>query len=287
MAIVLENVTFTHSIKTPFEKTAVKNCSITINEGEFIAVVGRTGCGKTTLTQILNGLNIVPKNSGKVYIDGELLTKKNAMELRRKIGYVFQYPEHQLFEETVYKDIAFGLKRLKLSEEEEDRRIRETIKLVGLSEELLERSVYELSGGEKRRAAICGVLVSDPKYIIFDEPAAGLDPAGKNYILGLMKRMNEAGKTIILISHSMDDVCEFAKRTVVMHNAEIKFDGKNEEVFSHYDELVSFGLDVPEITKLFIKLNEKYPFVNKNVFNLSEAEAEIKRLKVEGRLPKI
>lgn len=284
MAIVLENVSYVYSPNSPFEKVGIKNVSLRIEKGEFIAVIGHTGSGKTTLTQVFNGLNLPSKNCGSVFIDGELMTKKNASKLRKKIGYVFQYPEHQLFEETVYKDIAFGLKRFKLTDEEENKKIHDTADLVGLKEELLERSIYELSGGEKRRAAICGVLVSDPDYIVFDEPAAGLDPQGKNYILNLMKKMNDAGKTIIFISHSMDDVCEYAKRVIVINGAELVMDGNVHEVFSRREELISYDLDLPEINKLFIRLNEKYPYVNPDVFTHDEALKEIERLKTDGRL---
>ncbi len=284
MPIVLDNVTFTYSPDTPFERTAVKDCSLRIENGEFLAIIGHTGSGKTTLTQLMNGLLLPDKNKGTVTVDGELLTKKTAVDIRRKVGYVFQYPEHQLFEETVYKDIAFGLKRFKLSAEEEDKKIRRAAELVGLSEELLERSIYELSGGEKRRVAISGVIVSEPDYLILDEPASGLDPAGKNDILNFMKRMNEMGKTVIFISHSMDDVAENAKRVVVINEGNVAMDGTVSDVFSQFGTLRGYGLDVPELNKLFFRLNQRFPFVNPNVFTLKEAREEIRRLTDEGRL---
>ncbi|MBO4363584.1 MAG: energy-coupling factor transporter ATPase, partial [Clostridia bacterium] len=179
MSLALENVTFTYMPKTPFEKTAINDVSLTIESGEFTAIIGHTGSGKTTLLQHFNGLLQPDKNKGSVYVDGEKITKKNLRDVRMKVGYVFQYPEHQLFEETVFKDIAFGLKRLKLSDEETRERVLAAAKTVELDEALLERSVFELSGGEKRRVAICGVIVTNPKYLLLDEPTSGLDPQGK------------------------------------------------------------------------------------------------------------
>lgn len=284
MAIELKNVTFTYFPKTPFAKTAVKNCSLKINDGDFVAIIGKTGSGKTTITQLFNGLLLADKNCGEVCVDDIVLTKKNVYEMRKNVGYVFQYPEHQLFEETVYKDIAFGLKRLKLTPEEEDKRIKDAADIVGLSHELLERSIYELSGGEKRRVAIAGVIVSNPKYLILDEPASGLDPAGKNFILDFMKRLNDMGTTVIFISHSMDDVAETAKRVVVIDDGHVKMDATPAEIFARNDELTSLGLDVPEITGLFIRLHEKYHFINKDVFTVQQGKAELLRLKNEGRI---
>lgn len=285
MAIEVKNVTFTYSKGTPFAKKALDNCSVTINDGDFVAIIGHTGSGKTTLTQLFNGLIFPDKKcGGTVLVDGIEVTKKTAYDIRKKVGYVFQYPEHQLFEETVYKDIAFGLKRFKISPEEENERIKRAVMLTGISEELLERSVYELSGGEKRRVAIAGVIVAEPKYLVLDEPASGLDPAGKEYILDFMQKLNSMGVTIILISHSMDDVAENAKRVIVLNDGKTALDGTVDEVFSRYDELTSYGLDVPEINKLFHRLHKKYPFIEHDVFTLEQAKNELIRLKKEGRI---
>ena len=281
MSIKLTNVTHTYMPKTPFEKVALKSISLEIQKGEFVAVIGHTGCGKSTLVQHFNGL--LRPDSGEVYVDGVKMEKKNTLKLREKIGLVFQYPEHQLFEETVYKDIAFGLKRLKLSPEEQEKMIFDAAEKVGLDRSLMDRSVYELSGGQKRRVAIAGVLVMNPSYLVLDEPAAGLDPEGKNEMLRFAKRLNkEQGTTIVLISHCMEDVAETAGRVIVMDDGEIIMDGPPSYVFSKYETLTERGLDVPEITRLFIRLHRYNAEVNPNVFTVEEGVAEIERLKRKG-----
>lgn len=281
MSIKLTNVSHTYMPKTPFEKTALKNIDLEIEQGEFVAVIGHTGCGKSTLVQHFNGL--LRPDSGEVSIDGVVLEKKNTMELRKKIGLVFQYPEHQLFEETVYKDIAFGLKRMKLSPAEQEKLILDAAEKAGLDRSLMDRSVYELSGGQKRRVAIAGVIVMNPSYLVLDEPAAGLDPEGKNEMLRFAKRLNkEQGTTIVLISHCMEDVAETAERVIVMDDGEILMDGRTSYVFSKHEILKEKGLDVPEITGLFIRLHQENAEVNPNIFTVKEGVEEIKRLQRKG-----
>ncbi|MBQ8164797.1 MAG: energy-coupling factor transporter ATPase [Clostridia bacterium] len=280
MSIKLENINCTYMPKTPFEKAALYDINIEIEKGEFVGIIGHTGSGKSTLLQHFNGL-IMPdkKSTGKVYIDGELLTKKNVRDLRKKVGYVFQYPEYQLFEETVYKDIAFGLKKLKLSEQEEYEAIHNAAEIVGISDDLLERSVYDLSGGQKRRVAIAGVIVMNPDYLILDEPAAGLDPAGKDEILTFAKRLrDERGTAVVLVSHSMEDIAQISDRVIVMNEGRIVMDGKPSYVFAQKKELNDIGLSVPEITSLFCRLNEQYPWISKEVYTVQDAVNVMKKL---------
>ena len=282
MAIRLENVKYTYMPGTPFEKEAISGINLEIGDGELTAIIGHTGSGKTTLMQLFNGL--LQPTEGRVIVDGEVLCRKTAAAIRRKVGYVFQYPESQLFEETVAKDIAFALKREKISREETEKRVLEAIETVGLDESFLERSIFELSGGQKRRVAIAGVIVSKPSYLLLDEPASGLDPAGKKEMLEFLKGLNDKGITVVFVSHDMDDVTETAKRVIVVDNGKIFADGTPREVFSRGGELKSCGLDTPEITKLFQALNERLPFIRPDVFSLEEGKNELMRLKCEGRL---
>lgn len=281
MSIKLCSVSHTYMSGTPFSKTALNNVTLEISEGEFVAVIGHTGCGKSTLVQHFNGL-LYP-SSGDVFVDGIKVEKRTLLDVRKKIGLVFQYPEHQLFEETVYKDIAFGLKRLKLSEEEERQMVYSAAEKAGVDLSLMDRSVYELSGGQKRRVAIAGVIVMNPKYLVLDEPAAGLDPEGKNELMGFAERLNrEQGTTIILISHCMEDVADNASRVIVMDSGEIVLDGSPSYVFGKNELLSEIDLDVPEVTKLFMKLHEYNGNVSKDVFRVDEAVCEIKRLILRG-----
>ncbi|MBQ6674607.1 MAG: energy-coupling factor transporter ATPase [Ruminococcus sp.] len=268
MAVIkTENLTYIYGEGTPFEKRAVDDVSLEIGEGEMIGVIGHTGSGKSTLIQHFNGL--LKPSSGSVYIDGEKLWEDKARlrAIRFKVGLVFQYPEYQLFEETCYKDIAFGPKNMGLSDAEIDERIKETAKMVGLSPELLDKSPFELSGGQKRRVAIAGVMAMRPKVLILDEPASGLDPKGREYILGMLKDYHTATKsTVMIVSHSMEDVARYADRILVMNKAKLYCLEETEKVFSRSEELMSMGLSVPQITRVFARLKEMGIEFNKDVY---------------------
>ena len=254
--IKTENLTYIYGEKTPFEHIAVDNVSIDIDEGEFVGVIGHTGSGKSTLIQHFNGL--LKATSGKIFIDNEELLwddKKKLRDMRFKVGLVFQYPEYQLFEETVYKDISFGPKNMGLDDDEIDRRIRETARLVGIDESILDKSPFELSGGQKRRVAIAGVMAMEPKVLILDEPTAGLDPKGRDRILGQIKEYHQEKKnTVMLVSHSMEDVAKNATKILVMNNSKLFCYDTPINVFKRADELENMGLSVPQITKVFNRL---------------------------------
>ena len=267
----LENVTYKYSVGTPFEKTAVDNVSLSINQGEFIGIIGHTGSGKSTLIQHLNGL--IKPTSGTVFIDGEDIHSKNVkiQDVRFKVGIVFQYSEHQLFEETVAKDIAYGPKNMGLSDEEIKVRVEEAAQSMGITH-LLEKSPFELSGGQQRRVALAGVLAMNPETLILDEPAAGLDPKGRNKILGLIKDYREkSGKTIILISHSMEDIVKFAEKVLVMNKGKIFCFDYTDNVFKNTEKLVSIGLDVPQITRLSHKLKESGIDIGNDIYTTERA----------------
>ena len=254
--------------------------NLSIEAGEFVGVIGHTGSGKSTLIQQFNGL--LKPTSGEILVDGQNIwdDKKNLRALRFSVGLVFQYPEYQLFEETVYKDIAFGPKNMGLSEEEIDQRVRDAAGFVGISEELMEKSPFELSGGQKRRVAIAGVIAMDPKVLILDEPTAGLDPKGRDRILGRIKEYHQTKKnTILLVSHSMEDVAKYATKVLVMNKAKIFTYGTVDEVFSKSDAISHMGLSIPQISKVFHALSEKgYP-VNRNIYTVEGAKQELlKRL---------
>ncbi len=274
--IKIENVSYVYSEGTPFEKVAVKNISLNIEKGEFLGVIGHTGSGKSTLISHLNGL--VKPTSGKVFIDGEDIWQdpKTISKYRFKVGLVFQYPEYQLFEETVYKDISFGPKNMGLSPEEIDKRVREACRYVDIREEAFEKSPFELSGGQKRRVAIAGVIAMDPSILIFDEPTAGLDPKGRNKILDLISSyQKQSGKTIIFVSHSMDDISKYAKKVLVLNEGEVFLYDTTQEVFSHASELVEIGLDVPQINSVFLKLKQENIGVNENIYTVNQAKEYI------------
>ena len=242
-----EKLTHVYSRGTPFEKTAIHDVNVEIYRGELVAVIGHTGSGKSTFMQHLNGL--LRPDEGGVYVEGEdiFATKEATRDVRFKVGLVFQYPEYQLFEETVYKDIAFGPRNMRLSEAEIDERVRESARLTGVGEELFERSPLELSGGQKRRVAIAGVMAMRPRVLILDEPTAGLDPAGCAGVLKNITDYREAtGSTVLLVTHSMDDAARIADRLIVFHEGTIAMDGMPEEVLSRQRELVDMGLDVPQ-----------------------------------------
>ena len=259
MAILeTQELTYVYSEGSPFQKTAVDNVNLKIDEGEMVGVMGHTGSGKSTLIQHFNGL--LKPTSGKVLLDGEDIwaDKKKIRDVRFKVGLVFQYPEYQIFEETVYKDIAYGPRNMGLDEAEIKRRILETAHDLGLKEELLERSPFELSGGQKRRVAIAGVMAMNPRVLILDEPTAGLDPAGRDKILGHIKEYHKRTKnTILIVSHSMEDIAGFADKILVMNKAKLFCYDETEKVFARAEEISQIGLDVPQITRVFMKLKEQ------------------------------
>ena len=281
MAPILEirNLNHVYSAGTPFEHVALKDVSFAVERGEFIGVIGHTGSGKSTLMQHLNGL--LKPTSGEILLDGKDIwsDKKLTRQSRFRVGLVFQYPEYQLFEETVYKDIAFGPKNMGLSADEIDRRVREAAGFVGLTEAQLEVSPFDLSGGQKRRVAIAGVIAMEPEVLILDEPTAGLDPEGREDVLRNIESYRKAkNATIMMVSHSMSDVARLANRLLVMNNASLAMDGTPHEVFEHAQELLDMGLDIPEITRLFLKLQNMGVPVHQ-VYTIDQAVAELKRLK--------
>ena len=278
-----ENLSYVYSKDTPFEHVALDNANIEIEKGAFVGLIGHTGSGKSTLIQHLNGL--LKPTSGKVFVDGEDIWEnpKEIRKFRFKVGLVFQYPEHQLFEETVEKDIAFGPKNMGLSDEEIKLRVREAARLTGLSEDYLEKSPVELSGGEKRRVAIAGVLAMQPEVLILDEPTAGLDPKGREYILSEIKAYHEKrGATVILVSHSMEDVARFATHVLIMNRSKVAMYGKTREIFSRVDELVEMGLEVPQISRVFSKLRADGVDVPDSVLTVAEAKSTVLRLLGKG-----
>lgn len=267
-----ENLTYTYSQGTPFEKTAVKDVNIEIDEGELVGIIGHTGSGKSTLIQHLNGL--IKPTSGKIFIDGADIHDKDIKlrDVRFKVGLVFQYPEYQIFEETVYKDIAFGPTNMGLDEGEIDKRVRETAKLVGIDDSLLNKSPFELSGGQKRRVAIAGVMAMRPKVLILDEPTAGLDPRGREMILGQIKHYHEeTGSTVLLVSHSMEDVARFAQKILVMNKGEVFCYDTPPAVFARADEIAAIGLSVPQITKVFSMLRSRGIDIRGDVYTIEFA----------------
>ena len=273
-----ENLTYTYSQGTPFEKTAVKDVNIEIEEGELVGIIGHTGSGKSTLIQHLNGL--IKPTSGKIFIDGVDIHDKDIKlrDVRFKVGLVFQYPEYQIFEETVYKDIAFGPTNMGLDEGEIDKRVRETAKLVGIDDSLLNKSPFELSGGQKRRVAIAGVLAMKPEVLILDEPTAGLDPKGRDEILDQIAKLKEQmGITVVLVSHSMDDVARYVDRIIVMNKGSVMYDDVPREVFRHYVELEKIGLAAPQVTYIMKELRDHGMPVSDDVTTIDEAKAEIER----------
>jgi len=258
MPIVFDHISYTYQPGTPFAATALRDVSLTVKSGQFVGLIGHTGSGKSTLIQHANGL-LYPM-AGQVTVDGMPVVpkSKDLKEIRRKVGLVFQYPEQQLFEETVAQDVAFGPKALGLPEEEIRRRVRWAMKMVDLDyDKFHEASPFGLSGGEKRRAAIAGVLAMQPKYLFLDEPCAGLDPGGREEVLGQLKRLNEKGLAIVLVSHSMDDVARLARRLVVIHEGAVVYDDAVRQVFIKAKELADMGLDVPEVMKLMLLLKER------------------------------
>ncbi len=286
--ISVNNLCYMYQQGTPFEQPALENISFDIYDGEFVAVIGHTGSGKSTLIQHLNGL--IKPTSGNIYVDGVDICEKGTdmRSIRAKVGLVFQYPEYQLFEETVYKDIAFGPKNMGLSEAEVDERVRSAIKLVGMGDEVLERSPFELSGGQKRRVAIAGVLSMRPEVLILDEPTAGLDPHGREEILGEVKRMHREieNMTVIFVSHSMEDVAKLAERVLVLNHGTLAMDDTVASVFARGDELEKMGLSVPGITKLTAELIKRGVDIRPDIYTVDFAKNIYKEILEAGRAVK-
>jgi len=277
MSIIFENVSHIYMKGSPYEKIALRNINLTIDNGEFVGIIGHTGSGKSTLVQHLNGL--LKPSEGRVIINGTNVEGKNLKELRKQVGIVFQYPEHQLFEETVYKDIAFGLLKQGLSENEINTRIMDTVKALGLKEEILEKSPFELSGGQKRRVAIAGVLVMNPSILVLDEPTAGLDPRGRDEIFNIITKLHQDRRlTIILVSHSMEDVARLVNRVIVMNDGIVEMDGPVREVFINAERLESIGLSVPQITYLMKKLKNLVPDIRDDIFTVKDAKIEVLKI---------
>lgn len=274
--IKTEHLSYLYSQGTPFEKAAVNDVSLEIEEGEFVGIIGHTGSGKSTLIQHFDGL--LQPTSGRVFIDGQDIwaNKQNIRQVRFQVGLVFQYPEYQLFEETVAKDIAFGPTNMGLSQGEIQDRVRESMEFVGLSPELMDKSPFDLSGGQKRRVAIAGVIAMRPKVLILDEPTAGLDPKGRDKILGQIKEYHHRTQsTVLLVSHSMEDVAKYAKKALVMNRARLFAYDTVENIFTKSEEITKMGLSVPQITRVFHQLHKDgYP-VEDNVYTVKYAANEI------------
>lgn len=281
MPLELKNVSYIYQPNTPNESTALSDVSLTINDGEFIGIIGHTGSGKSTLVQLLCGL--LTPTSGQVFIDGVDINAKDTPKAERKkrrlqVGMVFQYPEHQLFEETVIADIAFGPKNLGFEEKEARALAKSAMKTVGLSADLAKSSPFDLSGGQKRRVAIAGVLAMNPKYLILDEPTAGLDPQGREEILAEVQSLRQKlGITVILVSHSMDDVARFADRLLVLNDSQLYMQGTAQEIFARAEEMRSLGLDIPVVTAILKRLAQEGWDIDTSIVDIDQARAEITR----------
>ncbi len=279
MGIKLEHVSHIFNPGTTFEKAALRNICLEIGEGEFIGLIGHTGSGKSTLVQHMNGL--IKPMAGTVYYDGQDICADgfDLKKLRTEVGLVFQYPEYQLFETSVTKDVLFGPNNMGLPQLEAEMRTYEALKAVGIDEDLLDASPFDLSGGQKRRVAIAGVLAMKPKVLILDEPAAGLDPGGRREILDMIAGIRrERNISVVLVSHSMEDVAEYVDRIIVMNDGYIAMDGTPHEVFTHGEELEEMGLDVPDVTRLVMRLKAEGVNVRTDIFTMEQAEEELKKL---------
>ena len=275
-SIILDKVNYSYSEGTAYQIQALKDINLKIEEGQFIGIIGHTGSGKSTLTQLLNGL--LRATSGHIYVDGEDIYDEDydMKKLRNKVGLVFQYPDHQLFETTNFEDVCFGPKNQGLDRKEVELRAFEALQNVGFPEDLYYQPPFDLSGGQKRRVAIAGVLAMKPQVLILDEPTAGLDPAGRDEILGLVTKMHkELGITIILVSHSMEDVAEYVERLIVMNQGEVMYDGTPKEVYAHYKELEAVGLAAPQVTYLMNELARKGLPVDTGATTVKEAAQSI------------
>ncbi len=276
MEIRIEHLNYIYGLGTSYEKKALDDISLTIRSGEFIGIIGHTGSGKSTLIQHLNGLNRA--SSGQIFIDGKKIYEDGypMRQLRFRVGLVFQYPEYQIFETTVLKDICFGPKNQGLSEEEAGGRARAAMRMVGLDESYENKSPFELSGGQKRRVAIAGILAMNPEVLVLDEPTAGLDPKGRDDILGVLKQLHqESGITVVLVSHSMEDVADYASRIIVLDKGKVLYDDIPARVFSHVEELESIGLAAPQVTYVMRALRRMGWDVSQDVTTQAEAADEI------------
>lgn len=276
----IENLTHVYSPGTPFERVAVENVSFTARHGEFIGLIGHTGSGKSTLIQHFNGL--LKPTSGRVLINGEDIfqSKEMTRAARFAVGLVFQYPEYQLFEETVYKDIAFGPKNMGLESSEIDRRVTDAAAIVGLPPETLEKSPFELSGGQKRRVALAGIFAMEPQVLVLDEPMAGLDPAGREDVFAFIRSYHQKhGTTVIFVTHSMEDAAQMAERIVVMDRGHILLEGTPAQIFSHAEELVQAGLNIPQVTQIFLELRRRGVDIDPSVYTVEQAVAALRERK--------
>ena len=281
--IRVENLTHTYGEGTPFRRSAVENMSLSIRRGEFLGVIGHTGSGKSTLIQHLNGL--LKPTAGHIYLGGEDIwaDPKKIRSVRFHVGLVFQYPEYQLFEETVYRDIAFGPGNMGLSKEEIDRRVHDAARFAGLSEDLLEKSPFALSGGQKRRVAIAGVIAMEPEVLVLDEPSAGLDPQGREELLANIRQYHRArGTTVVLVSHSMEEIARNVDRIIVLSDGHVLMSGAPREVFARGEELVAAGLDVPQVTRIAMALRARGLAIDPAVYTVEELREELLALRRGG-----
>lgn len=277
MSIKAENVKYVYSEGTPFLTIALDDVNLDINEGDFVGIIGHTGSGKSTLIQLFNGLEM--PSEGKIIVDGTTVgdDKKKLKQIRQTVGLVFQYPEYQLFEETVAKDVAFGPMNLNLSQEEIDKRVKDALESVGFNyDKIKDLSPFDLSGGQKRRVAIAGVLAMKPNYLILDEPTAGLDPAGRNEIFAQIKKLHETGNvTVILVSHSMEDVAKLVSSVIVLYKGKVHMQGTPKEIYSNAEELKKIGLGVPQIAEIVAELRKKGFNIKPDIITVEEATQEI------------
>lgn len=279
--LVCENLEYLYSVGTPFETAAISGVNFSAETGDLIGIIGHTGSGKSTLIQHFNGL--LQPHGGKVFVDGKDIwskeNKKNIRQVRFAVGLCFQYPEYQIFEESVYKEIAFGPKQMGLDSEEIDRRVRSSAEFVGIRDDIMDKSPFDLSGGQKRRVAIASIIAMEPKVLVLDEPCAGLDPKGRKIILRLIREyQHKMGNTVILVSHSMEDVAQICNKVLVMNNGKVAMYGTVDKVYSHGDELKAMGLNVPEITDIFLKLRASGIDCRTNIYTVEQGVNEIKRL---------
>lgn len=281
--LTAEHLSYVYGEGTPFRKDAVEDINFTIEKGQLVGIIGHTGSGKSTLIQQLNGL--LKPTSGRVLLDGQDIwaDPKKIRDIRFKVGMVFQYPEYQLFDETVYKDISFGPRNMGLEEREIDRRVRVAAELVELPDSLLQKSPFDLSGGEKRRAAIAGVVAMQPQVLILDEPTAGLDPKGRDTIMNLIQHYrDETGSTVLFVSHSMEDIARLAERVLVLNRGHVALFGPVQEVFSHSAQLSEMGLNIPQVTRIFLGLKARGYAVDDGVFTVQQGVKELLRVLGKG-----